>query len=56
MCATYQAKRARQTRPNVHDKGACGIGEFCRDKEFSVTTDLNNDEIKKKDPMGFGSS
>ena len=48
---TYQARRARQAL-GADDKGACTIGEFYHNREFSITADLDSDE--KKRPLGFG--
>ena len=45
--ATDKARLTRQTRPSADDKGARAIGEFCRDRELSVTIDLENDPKKK---------
>ena len=48
-----EAMHARQIRPGAHDRGASAVGEFYRDREFFVTTDLDSDEKrkkKKKDP------
>ena len=39
----------------AHDKGASATRELCRDREFSVVIDLDNDE-KKKRSLGFGAS
>ena len=50
---TDQVRRARQAL-GAQDKGACATGEFCRDRDFSITTNLDSDEKKKKDPKDLG--
>ena len=45
---TKETILVRQTKPGAHKRGARATGELCRDKEFSVATDLDNDEKKKK--------
>ena len=40
----------------MHDKGAHETGEFCRDRELSVATDLDSNGKKKKRPSRFGVS
>ena len=46
MRATDQARRIRQAL-GVHDKGMRATGEFCRNKDLSVATNLDSDEKKR---------
>ena len=45
---------------HILDKNVCGTEEFCRDRDFSVATDLGSDKKKKKKrkkrPPGVGAS
>ena len=46
---------AHQTRPRrVHNKDVCTTKEFCINRDFSISTDLDSDKKKKKNPRDLG--
>ena len=52
--ATDQAKRERQTWARARQETTRATEDLCRDRDFSVATNLSNNLKKKNDPRIWG--